>query len=193
MTGKPGRQAGSRHGLDEPNQVLYSETQRFSQWWIWVLVLGIAGLMWFGAVQQLLFGIPFGGNPAPDPLMWVLLLTFGIAMPLFMYALNLRTEVRPDGLYLKMFLLHLRYQVIPWQEIERFYPRTYRSIREYGGWGIRYGPSGKAYNIKGNQGIQLELNGGRRLLVGSGDPESLVGAITAASGVSPLDPDGSGR
>ncbi len=178
--------------MNGSDQVLYRETQRFTQWWIWVLVLGIAGLMWYGAVQQLLFGIPFGGNPAPDPLMWILLLVFGVGMPLLMYALNLKTEVRPDGLYLRIFPLHRRYQVIQWQEIERFYPRTYRPIREYGGWGIRYGLSGKAYNIKGIQGLQLELNGGNRLLVGSADPESLVQAIASASGLSSHDPGESG-
>lgn len=172
--------------MNDSNQVLYRETQRFTQWWIWVLVLGGASLTWYGAVQQLLYGIPFGGNPAPDPLMWVLLLAFGIGMPLFMYAVNLRTEVRPDGLHLKISPLHWRFQVIEWQEIDRFHVRTYRPISEYGGWGIRYGPSGKAYNIKGNRGLQLELIGGNRLLVGSGDPESLALAITAASGISPL-------
>jgi hypothetical protein len=176
--------------LDDVSQVLYSERQRFTQWWFWALVLGIAGLMWYMAFHQLVLGVPLGNHPAPDPLMWALLVTFGIAVPLFMYAMNLKTEVRPDGLYLRIFPLHRRFQVFNWDVIDRFYTTTYRPVLDYGGWGIRYGPGGKAYTFAGNRGIQLELNWGQGLLIGSRDPEALARAITAASGMSPSAPGG---
>jgi hypothetical protein len=38
---------------------------------------------------------------------------------------------------------------------------------EYGGWGIKYGKMGKAYNVSGNRGVQLEFTDGKRLLIGS--------------------------
>lgn len=61
--------------------------------------------------------------------------------------------------------------------------RTYSPLKEYGGWGIRYGSNGKAYNVSGNQGVQLEFRDGKRLLVGSQLPLELLNALRA-SGVS---------
>lgn len=67
-------------------------------------------------------------------------------------------------------------------------PRTYRPILEYGGWGIRLGRSGWAYNASGNQGVQLEIDETRPLLVGSRRPEELARAITTSSNYRPRRP-----
>jgi hypothetical protein len=58
---------------------------------------------------------------------------------------------------------------------------TYSPLRDYGGWGIRYGSKGKAYNVSGNRGVRLELSNGKRLLFGSQRPEELSEAVAAAS------------
>jgi hypothetical protein len=55
--------------------------------------------------------------------------------------------------------------------------RTYKPLSEYGGWGIKYGRSGWAYNIIGDQGVQLELDNGKRILIGSQHAEELEQAI----------------
>jgi hypothetical protein len=67
-------------------------------------------------------------------------------------------------------------------EIVSWDARTYRPILEYGGWGIRYSPFGKgwAYNISGNQGVQLELMNGKRILIGSQRAEELARTIAEA-------------
>ena len=52
--------------------------------------------------------------------------------------------------------------------MEQCYVRKYSPLREYGGWGVRgsFGKN-KAYNVKGNQGIQIELKKGGKVLVGT--------------------------
>ena len=55
--------------------------------------------------------------------------------------------------------------------------RTYSPITEYGGWGIKWGSGGKAYNVSGNRGVQQEFTDGKRLLIGSQKPEQLDSAI----------------
>ncbi|MBN1189513.1 MAG: hypothetical protein JXA46_07165 [Dehalococcoidales bacterium] len=157
---------------------LYRETQHFRQWWIWALVLFIAALSLYGAVQQIILGIPFGSNPAPDGWMIVIAIVFGIGLPIFMYVINLTTEVRSDGLYVRFFPLHLSFLKITPQEIKGFEACTYSPLGDYGGWGIRFGRKGKAYNISGNRGVQLELTNGKRLLIGSQRPEELVQTLT---------------
>ena len=60
--------------------------------------------------------------------------------------------------------------------------RIYRSFREYGGHGIRYGSKGKAYTVSGDRGVQIELLNGKQLLIGSQRAEELVQAIQAKYG-----------
>lgn len=56
-------------------------------------------------------------------------------------------------------------------------PRRYRPLAEYGGWGYRIGPSGKAYNMRGDEGVQLILKDGGRVLIGSQRAQELAGVI----------------
>jgi hypothetical protein len=93
-----------------------------------------------------------------------------------MYSLKLTTEVRLEGIYVRFFPLWVR-QTIPFNQITRYEARRYRPILEYGGWGVRYGWRSKAYNVRGNRGVQLELRDGQRLLIGSQRPEELARAI----------------
>lgn len=55
---------------------------------------------------------------------------------------------------------------------------------EFGGWGIRFGKSGKAVNLKGNMGIQFLFHVGRKLLIGTNQVDSIRLAI-AETGVIP--------
>jgi hypothetical protein len=109
----------------------------------------------------------------------VYLLGVGIFCFVF-FVMKLKTEVRKDGLHIHFYPLMKR--VIRFEEITRTDVRTYRPIREYGGWGIRsgLGKTGGAYNVSGNRGVQLELSGGKQLLVGSQRPEELAKAIQRA-------------
>ena len=65
------------------------------------------------------------------------------------------------------------------QDIEQCAALQYRPIREYGGWGLRWGWNGWAYNVCGNQGVQLVLTGNRRVLIGSQRAEELAAIINA--------------
>jgi hypothetical protein len=169
----------SRSGSSPP---LYHEIQHFRQVWLWALVLFISLLSLYGAFQQLILGKPFGNNPAPDGIMIVLAVLFGIGLPLFMYTMNLTTEIRSDGLYYRFFPFHLSFRRIDTKEIKEFEACTYSPIRDYGGWGIRYGRKGKAYNVSGNRGVQFELSNGKHLLIGSRKPEELAETLASILG-----------
>ncbi|WP_374720158.1 hypothetical protein [Parageobacillus toebii] len=45
------------------------EVQRLP-WYANALVLIIAAVIWYGFIQQIIFGIPFGAKPASDTGMW---------------------------------------------------------------------------------------------------------------------------
>jgi hypothetical protein len=47
----------------------------------------------------------------------------------------------------------------------------------YWGWGIRWYPGGWLYNVSGLDAVELELKGGRKLRIGSDEPEKLRSVI----------------
>jgi hypothetical protein len=157
--------------------IIYREVQRFTQVWIWVLVLLPAVMAWHGAVEQLVYGRPYGNNPASDQGMLAIWVVFGILFPLFMFSLRLIVEVRNEGIYVKFFPLHLSFKHYSFESLLEYNVITYRPLRDYGGWGIRYGCGGKAYNVSGNRGVMLGFRNGGRLLLGSREPDILKMAI----------------
>ncbi len=166
--------------MSDESPVSFREIQRFGQIWVWVLVLMVSGVAWYGAYQQLILKKPFGDNPAPDSLMWVILVVFGIGFPLFFYSMRLVTEVRAEGLYYRFYPLHRRFHMLAFTDIAGCEAVTYRPIRDYGGWGIRFGARGKAFNVRGNRGVELALNDQSRILIGSQKPEQLAMALSAS-------------
>ena len=166
--------------------LLYREVQRFRQFWIWILVIALSLMMIWGMVQQIVLGKPFGNNPAPDIVLIIIAVVIGFGLPIFFYVTNLTTEVRDDGMYVRFFPFHTSFRKIGLEDINGFDVQTYRAIRDYGGWGIRYGRKGKAYNVSGNRGVQLQLSDGKRILIGSQHPEEMTEALNAALGRSQL-------
>jgi hypothetical protein len=153
----------------------YREVQQFRQIWIWLLIALVAGISWYAFLQQIVFGNPFGTNPAPNIIMWVIWITFGVGLPLFIYYVKLIVEVREDGILIRFFPLHSRF--IPFRDLNSYEACKYRPILDYGGWGIRWGSKGWAYNVSGNRGVLLELSNGKRIMIGSQDPEKLARMI----------------
>ncbi|MHC4605892.1 MAG: DUF6141 family protein [Planctomycetota bacterium] len=159
----------------DTERAVFREVQRFGRMWIWLLILAVALGAGWAFVQQIVLGEPFGDKPAPDWMLWILFAFFGIGLPLLFHILRLVVEVRDDSLYIRFHPFGAR--TIPFSEIAKFEARTYRPILEYGGWGIRWSRAGRAYNVSGNRGVQLELEGGKRLLIGSQRAEELEQAI----------------
>lgn len=84
---------------------------------------------------------------------------------------KLITRIEKDGIYVKFYPFHRKYKYYRWEKIARPYIRTYNPLSEYGGWGIRYrGGKGMAYNVSGNQGLQLELDDGKKVPIDTANP-----------------------
>ena len=155
----------------------FNEEQRFRQLWLWVIVMLTSIIPWVGMIIQIILGQKIGNNPAPDWLIIFIWLVFGIGFPVFFYSVRLITQVRNDGIHLRFFPFHRKYKIYPYHEIDSYVVREYRPIREFGGWGIRYGLSGKAYNVYGNKGIQLIFKNKKKLLIGSQKTNEFYEAI----------------
>jgi len=98
-------------------------------------------------------------------------ITLGLVAVLFLF-LKLRTRIDEKGISFKFTPFHFKSILINWKEVDKAYLRKYNAISEYGGWGIKGGipwvkGNGRAYNVKGNIGLQLELRNGKRILIGT--------------------------
>ncbi|WP_115862905.1 DUF6141 family protein [Halorussus litoreus] len=150
-------------------EVHFRETQQFRQRWLWALL----GLQAIVAIVRLARGTRSTRETAAD-----LVLTVSAAL-LFRVA-TLSTEVRDDGIYVKFAPLHRKYRRIPFSDLAEVQSTGYSPLR-YGGWGIRWSPSGMAYTVSGKTGIRFERTGGKSVFVGSDRPEEFVAAVQDAS------------
>jgi hypothetical protein len=144
-------------------------------WWTTLIIVAIAVFIWYSFIQQIILGQPFGTNPGPDWMVWLLWVVFGIGLPIVWYMTKLIVEVKEDHLLIRYFPLTTR--KIPFSDIKQVESRTYKPVREYGGWGLRGWGNKRAYNVSGDQGVELELQDGRMIMIGSQKPEELALAL----------------
>jgi hypothetical protein len=159
------------------DDVLFEEHQQFRQPWIWVLMFGVVLLV----VGTFIVGVMMDPKKVADgawifPAIIFFLVYGSTALLIFI----MRLTVRVDHYYLHVQFFPVLKKDIPLEEIEQFEARTYRPLVEYGGWGIRCGWKGWAYNVRGDRGVQLVLTNGKRILLGSQRAEELAAAIAEA-------------
>jgi len=169
------------------SSVRFREIQKFRQPWIWCLVLLSSGLMlWtfgYGLVQQLVLDKPWGNKPMSDTgLVLTAFLTFALSLGLVWLFLTMAlvVEVRSDALHVHFKML--KRLIVPYSDIAKVEAVQYRPIVHYGGWGIRRGRHGRAYNVSGNRGVRLDFHDGKHLLIGSQRHTELAAAIEKERG-----------
>jgi hypothetical protein len=170
---------------DQLTEIFFEETQKFRQPWIWIIVLPISiigiGIFIYILFEQLLHGNPVGNHPMPNTtLVWFgpLMILILLAIPVLLYSMHLHVIVTRDSINIHFFPFFKR--KIPFSRISSFQARKYKPILDYGGWGIRWGPAGKAYNVFGSMGIQLIFKDGKKLLIGSQKTDEFHSALNSA-------------
>lgn len=160
--------------------ILFREKQRFTQFWLWVVLLGIAAIFWTGFIYQLVTGYNFGSNPVTVLEAAILVVLVGIGLPLFFYRMALITEVQPGTIELRFSPLNFKPVRVPLHLVRDFERVTYDAISDYGGWGIRFGFNGMAFNMAGNEGVKLYFYNRKPMLIGSQKASELFEAIKVA-------------
>lgn|SRR5690554_4549684 len=155
-------------------EILFKETQKFDQWWLKVLLLGINLLFLYGIYGQMFLGGLFGSNPMSN-LGLILVTLLSISASILLLQVKLKTLIKADGVYFRFYPLQREFKFYPWEEILKSRVREYSPLKEFGGWGWRFSVLGKgiAYTVSGNQGLQLKLKGNKRVLIGTNKPEEL--------------------
>lgn len=167
-----------------PPETQFREDQQFRQPILWIILLGMTafcgGTIAWMISRQVIQGIPFGEDAMSNDKMVLLgaiiLALNGILLLLF-YTLKLQTEVTPQGLFIRFKPFHRKTRQIDLSGVTSVASVQYRPAMDYGGWGIRRGRSGTAYNVTGDLGVRIDYENGYHLLIGTRYPDELKAAI----------------
>ena len=109
------------------------------------------------------------------PLLFICLVMAAICLT------RLETTITDKGVFVSFFPFLFKKKTILWEDVKEAFVREYNPITEYGGWGApfihiataRGIANNRALNAKGNKGLQLILKDGKRLLIGTQEPDKI--------------------
>jgi len=143
------------------NKIEFKEKQKFTRWWIWLILIGLGAIAVYGFIQQIVFGVEFGNKPMSNVgIIIFTLFVFGFIY--FNWYMTLITEITNGGIIMR-FVPFVKKE-IQWSELKS------AKIVDYGfvGYGIRLGSKyGTVYNMNGNKGLAIELNNGKKFVIGT--------------------------
>ena len=148
--------------------LIFQETQRFRQIWIWALILGISGFS-ISSLFLLEDKAPLSFVDLAFPLGMILLLNV-----LFL-SFTLSTRIEADSLSYRFFPF-TRWRTFPFKEIEALHLIEYNGLWEYGGWGIKWNGDTWSYTTGGKWGI-LVKTADKKFLLGTQKPEQVKQVI----------------
>ena len=145
-------------------QVIFQETQRSRQIWIWALILGISGFS-ISSLFLLEDKAPLSFVDLAFPIGMILLLNV-----LFL-SFTLSTRIEADSLSYRFFPF-TRWRTFRFEEIENLELVEYNGLWEYGGWGIKWNGDTWSYTTSGMWGIIVKTTN-KKFLLGTQKPEEV--------------------
>jgi len=146
---------------------VFTENQKFTQPLIYIsLTISFVALIYsfYKDWEEISNGI---NDESIGPILGLLSL---LIVLLLILSIKLKTRIDEKGIYYQFFPFHFNLKLISWKEIEKCYIGKYNGPTEYGGWGFRvsyFRKNRKAFTTKGNQGLQLKLTNGKKILIGT--------------------------
>lgn len=148
----------------------FTEIQKFTQWWLWAILIGVSSLPFAAVFKQISSGEPLGTNPMP-PTGLLIFFVGSLALILFFAYIELRTEIDQKGIRVR--LRPIARNIFTWDQIEKVEPITYGFV----GYGLRFSfKYGTVYNIGGNKGLAVYLKDGGRFVIGTQKPKAIMEA-----------------
>ena len=158
------------------SKIYFTERQKATQKWLWIL-MGVLILMAVYFTYEITLQTAADTNTEDIVFLvigWLVILSTFLLLIVF----RIDTSISDEGVFVKVFPFHTEKVKYAWEDIEKIYVREYNPIMEYGGWGIRGIGKNRAFNAKGNMGIQLRLKDCRKRLIGTSIPVKAEKAIS---------------
>src|SRR5690606_4349984 len=133
---------------------LFTEKQRFNQWWLWVL------LIISSVAPVIILYKKFTSSTSTSGSLSALIILL-LVIVLFV-VLKMKTTITQKNIQLVYF--PFVWKTINIDDIASLEVINYGFV---GGWGIRLGTKyGTVYNTRGNKGLYIKLKNGKQLVIG---------------------------
>lgn len=147
---------------------VFNEMQRFNLWWVHLINMVVILPLFYMGYQWFITKEAVGNVAINDHGAQLAVIFSALLLPIILYSIKLRTTIDERGIFYQFIPLQFSKKMIPWNDMKHCEVRTYNPLKEFGGWGLRISiRNGRAYNIKGNQGIQIILKTGKKILIGT--------------------------
>tara|TARA_B100001750_G_C15188160_1_gene437481 strand:+ start:78 stop:551 length:474 start_codon:yes stop_codon:yes gene_type:complete len=153
--------------MNQVNEERFFEIQRFTNPLFWIVLLG-SGIFSLGiiyATGELGYG-----------LLMIFTLLYGLIVG-FIYVHKLTTCIDKTGLSFRFFPYHWSARKYEFKNILSYEVIIYKPLRDYGGWGIRFGKGERVYNVKGNKGIRIRFIDGKKIMLGTQKSDDFIRAM----------------
>lgn len=152
--------------------VEFKEEQKFTQWWLWAILIGVAFIPIIGYSLE-----NFQENVSIDNAMTEreLILSTAIMLAILglIWAVRLKTDITKTEIRIKFWPFTVK--TFQWSDVKSAQVLDYGFV---GGWGVRlWTKYGTVYNTSGRKGLAIELNNGKKYLIGTQRETDLKTAV----------------
>ncbi len=157
-------------------EILFTEVQKFRQWWLWLILifasLPLAGIL----IYQLTTGHPVGDRPASNAELAVIVVLISVPLLSGFYFFKLFTVIDTEAIYYGFGITNNNLNEIKLADIAEMNVVPYKS----NGLGMRLSSQfGTIYNTSGGLGLFIITKSGTKIVIGTKEPEALRAAIEA--------------
>jgi hypothetical protein len=154
---------------EQTRGILYHEEQPLRQQPLVVVILSVVAVV-------VLASLSIAGGSIWGAI--IALITLALVSAL-VFAARLETTVDGESITVAFHFLWPTKR-IPIGQVRKAEAIKYRPLLDYGGYGVRLGFRGWAYNVSGDEGVLVEAKDGSRVMIGSRRPKELEAAIARA-------------
>jgi hypothetical protein len=149
---------------------LFVEYQRFTQWYLSVLLLVPVAIS-IGMMAFFLSRISVWSRQLH---MLLVALALPLATPILFLAMRMNVVLTGERLTVRFFPVRRR---VALEDVTSFRVITY-TIRDFGGWGIKWARDrSMVLNVSGNRAIRINRRSGKSLIIGTQRAEDFAAAL----------------
>ena len=146
------------------DQPQYSEKSGFPSWVFWPIASIPLSIYLYEKIVY----------PADsEPFDWFGLVILG-AVGILIFSIKLHVTVNAEGITYKYPPFHNKPNLLRWENIETVELLKINPLKEFGGWGLRYGKLGTAYTTRGKYILHIKMRQGKPINVTIVDYHTLL-------------------
>jgi hypothetical protein len=153
----------SLNSMKNPPQ--YSEKSGFPGWVFWLIALLPVSIFLF---QRFIMKYA-------EPFDWVGLIIIA-AVGWLLYVIKLSVNIHSEGIDYRFPPFHNKSKRLIWEDIESLELMRINPVREFGGWGLRYGKLGTAYTTRGRYILHIVQKTGKPINLTIAHPQNFIAA-----------------